>query len=132
MRKKLSILLAAVMLTLMSAVPGVAQVEPPQTVTVCALETLGLLFPDGTEIDLVAGQTAEIPDIDTLVPFLIQQGIVAEGPCPESGGGNGGDGGDNGNGGDGGGNGGGGATPITQEGAQESEAGEVDQSFDVS
>ena len=35
-------------------------------------------------------------------------------------------------GGDAGGGAGGGAAPITQEGEQESEAGEIDQSFDVS
>jgi hypothetical protein len=36
------------------------------------------------------------------------------------------------NGGGGGGGGGGGATPITQEGEQESESGEIDQTFEVS
>ena len=49
------------------------------------------------------------------------------GEAPPGGGG----GGDNGGGG-GGDNGGGGATPITQEGEQEAEAGEIDQTFDVS
>ncbi len=49
----------------------------------------------------------------------------------EGGAGGGGEGGAGG-GGAGGGGGGGEATPITQEGEQDSEAGEIDQSFDVS
>jgi uncharacterized repeat protein (TIGR01451 family) len=56
--------------------------------------------------------------------------ITVEG-CEEAGGGGAGGGGAGG-GGAGGGGAGGDATPITQEGEQESEAGEIDQTFDVS
>ncbi len=127
MRKKLSVLLATIMvLTLLAAGPTAAQVEPPETVTVCILVPFGLLFPDGTDLDFKEGQTVEIPAF--LADTLIWSGLVAPGPCPEGGGGNGGGG--NGGGGNGG---GGGAAPleITQDFEQESESGDIDQSFEV-
>jgi hypothetical protein len=136
MRKKLSILLVAMVLTLMSAVPGVAQVEPdlsssgvePDLVTVCIIKDAPLGDPFGF---LSAGTTAELPA--ELAEFLIELEFATRGPCGDGGGGDGGGGnGGGGNGGGGNGGGGGGATPITQEGEQDSEAGEIGQSFEVS
>jgi hypothetical protein len=61
-----------------------------------------------------------------LIPDHIIVGFGVCEPAPPEGGG-GGSGGGSGSGG-----GGGGATPITQEGEQDSEAGEIEQTFDVS
>ncbi len=146
MRKKLSMMLAAMtVLALIASGPVVAQEEPPESITVCILPpglNTGFGFiPAGTQV------FTELPQI-ILAESAVFAGLATLGPCPEpdeggggnggggnGGGGNGGGGGGGNGGGGGGGNGGGGgggATPITQEGEQESVAGEVDQSFDVS
>jgi len=101
---------------------------PLEGTFVCVGENATFSCPEG--FVEVPAQLLFFPDVEGVEEFVCE-------PEPDDGGGGGepvpgsGNGGSNG-GGDGGGNGGGGATPITQEGTQESEAGEVDQSFDVS
>ena len=132
MRKKLSILLSAIMvLTLMAAGPTAAQVhsEPPDpTVTVCITlgpdETLNL----GPDVFIGPGSfEVEVPL--SVASELIRRAFATLGPC----GADGGDGGSSSSG-DGGGDGGGGAaTPLelTQDTEQEAESGDIDQSFEV-
>ena len=97
---------------------------PLEGTFVCVGENASFSCPEG--FVEVPAQLLFFPDVEGVEEFVCE-------PEPDDGGGGepapGGDGGD---GGGNGGGGGGGATPITQEGAQESEAGEVDQSFDVS
>jgi hypothetical protein len=146
MRKKLSIMLAAItVLALMAAGPGVAQVQDleevcknQECIPVCILmetpnTTFGVLFPG----------TVLVPErffLDVLVD-LLGPGFATQGPCNDgNGGGNGGGGGGGGDGGGGaggGGNGGDGGTAaapleLSQETEQEAESGDVNQSFDVS
>ena len=149
MRKKLSVMLAAItVLALMTAGPGVAQEVPSPCetqqglvcVTVCIIKDapIGGQFggDDNGDNIVPAGTTIELPAEfanDLITDFFPGGPFARLGPCGGSGAN--GDGGVNGGGGgqqDGGGDNGGGATPITQEGEQESVAGEVDQSFDVS
>lgn len=72
--------------------------------------------------DIPEGQVCDIPVDFTFEGVLVGSGFQCRVPEAPPG-----DGGGSGTGG-----GGGGAAPITQEGDQESEAGEIDQSFDVS
>ncbi len=97
MRKKLSILLATIMvLTLMAAGitagPVAAQVEPEPTVTVCITlgpdETLNLgpdvfVGPGSFEVEFPEGVASE----------LIRRGFATRGPCGADGDGGGGNGG---------------------------------------
>jgi hypothetical protein len=145
MRKKLSIMLAAItVMTLMSAGPVVAQ-EPTDLVTVCFTQDIELNAGEFGGF-FTAGTTAQFPRFiveNFLVPFeLVKVGACGEGGGNGSGGngsggnGSGGNGsGGNGSGGNGGGGngGGGGAAPleITQDFEQETESGDIDQSFEV-
>jgi hypothetical protein len=120
MRKKLSIMLATIMvLTLMASGP-VAAVNGEPTVTVCILEE----FTVPPDLEFVPG-TTEVTE--SVASFLFVHEAAAPGPCPE------GDGGGVGGGVGGGGSGGGAAAPLelTQETEQEAESGDVDQSFEV-
>ena len=137
MRKKLSIMLAAItVMALMAAGPGVAQtpVVPPgvdceipenRCIPVCITTAIqGSGFDD-----LSRTGTVIVPEAFFLnVLEFFYPGFATLGPCPEPD-----EGGGGGNGG-GGGGGGGAAAPleITQEGEQESDSGEIDQTFDVS
>ena len=110
MRKRLAVLLAAiVVLALMVAEPIAAQVQPQPTVKICPILPFG---------GLTLGITAKVSEPEAMV--FVAQGVATLGPCPGGGGG-------------GGGNGGGGAAPleITQESEQEAESGDIDQSFEV-
>jgi uncharacterized membrane protein YgcG len=128
MRKRVAVLLAPiVVLVLMAAGPGAAQVEPESPVTVCAL--VPITYPIVSGNVFPPGSTLELPPFEA--EFLIQNEFATLGPCQEGGDGGGGGGGTGGGGTSGGGQQGGGAE-ITQEGEQEAEAGEIDQSFDVS
>ncbi len=136
MRKKLSVLLATIMvLTLMAAGPTAAQEEvEPELVTVCFIANIQI----GFEV-FSRGQTVDLPE--DFAAFFINNGFARPGPCGGGGDGGGGNGGDGGNGGGRGGNGGGrggnggggGADPleITQDFEQESESGDIDQSFTI-
>ena len=90
--------------------------------------------PEGLVCDIpaavVVAAAAGQPIIGTLEAFECRTPQGGGDSGSGGGGGNGGSGGGSGGGGSGGG--GGGATPITQEGEQDSEAGEVDQTYDVS
>jgi hypothetical protein len=134
MRKKLSIMLAAItVMTLMSAGSVVAQ-EPTDLVTVCFTRDIELTGEFGGFF--TAGTTAQFPRFiveNFLVPFeLVKVGACGEGGGNGSGGNGGGGNGSGGNGG-GGNGGGGGAAPleITQDFEQETESGDIDQSFEV-
>jgi hypothetical protein len=100
----------------------------------------GVFFcPEGfVEVDNPVGTPAdpEGPTIASEDPTIDPEGpTFLCAPAPSDSGSGGDDGGGSGGGGNGGGSGsgsGGDATPITQEGDQQSEAGQVDQSFEVS
>ncbi len=88
----------------------------------------------GVTFDCTVTEVERFVDPETGIPFvLVRHTCTIPAQAPPGGGDNGGGGGgDNGGGGGGDNGGGGGATPITQEGEQQAEAGEIDQTFDVS
>ncbi len=125
MRKRLADLLAAIMvLPPMAAAPAAAVIVIPPDIpvaTFCILVDVNL----GPLGEQSARETVVLPEdlTEVLVPRFAK-----EGPCNDGGGGGNGGGGNGG-----GGNGGGSAAPleITQDFEQESESGDIDQSFTV-
>ena len=114
MRKKLAVLMAAVILLTFTAAGPVAA-QDGELDTFCLTEAV--IF----DLEEIGPGTVEIPFRLALLISLLAPDIITEGPCPEED--------DDGGGGDGA-----AAAPLelTQETEQEAESGDIDQSFEVS
>src|SRR5829696_5103296 len=149
-RMSMMVMAAALVSTLLAYLPAGAQTTgqepcPEGTIRLPIDEGFVCRQPPAGEFFCPAGYVLApvIPDPENPTPPLFP--LFCEPVPPDSGGGGDGGGADGsggggsggggsgggGSGGSGGGGGGGGATPITQESVQKSEAGELNQNFDV-